>query len=74
MMANEEKAKEICGRGVDGCDLDCLHCVQYFDLQSLIEIAEWKDMQYRAFLDNLVDLGADSELIVRMLKQYGINQ
>lgn len=83
-MTNEEKALQLANEYQDyihKCKINLQlenqskeettkHCVK----AAAIEMAEWKDMQYRAFLDNLADLGVDSELIGRMLKQYGINQ
>ena len=44
-MTTKEKAKEICGCDVHGCDFNCEKCCIEFEVDDLMEMAEWKEEQ-----------------------------
>lgn len=50
--SNEEKAKEICGKGNPCCNKLCQFCTLSFVIADVKQMAEWKDRQFKQDLDN----------------------
>lgn len=53
--SNEEKAKEICNHGIPTCDLKCESCNIAYHVDGLIQMAEWKDEQFKTEKQALID-------------------
>ncbi len=53
--SNEEKAKEICGKGNPCCNKLCQSCSLSFLIADVRQMAEWKDEQFKAEKQALIE-------------------